>query len=109
MHNIMARMFRTGTIDQEAGSHLSLPPDDDIHRFNELLDIIDRSVNTDDYRVPLLRQRPVDPTRSVVEVHQPYLPPPEPEQPNTQVVTSDIEKAQVNICQYEKLRRESKV
>ena len=91
MHNIMGRMFRTGTIDQEAGSHVSLPPDDDIHRFNELLDIIDRPVNTDDYRVPLLRQRPVGPTRSVVEVQQPHLPPPEHEQ----VVTSDTENAQV--------------
>ena len=27
------------------------PPDNDIHRFGELLDLIDRPVNTDDYTV----------------------------------------------------------
>ena len=54
------------------------PPPDDIHRFNELLDMIDRPVNTNDYKVPL-KQKPVKPTQSVVEVHQPYLAPPDPE------------------------------
>ena len=49
------------------------PPDDDIHRFNELLDIIDRPVNADDYNiVPLKQQNPVKPTQSVVEV-QPLI------------------------------------
>ena len=33
-------------------NQLVFPPDDDIHRFNELLDIVDRPVNTDDYNVP---------------------------------------------------------
>ena len=35
--------------DEGTRRHLSIPPDDDIHRFNELLDIIDRPANTDDY------------------------------------------------------------
>ena len=70
--------------DKEARRHLSLPPDNDIHRFNELLDIIDRPVNTDDYKVPLLRQNPVGPTKTVVEVHQSCLPPPETEENTTQ-------------------------
>ena len=59
----------------------SLPPDDDIHRFTELLDIIDRPVNTNDYRVPLLS---AEPTQTVVEVHHPYLPPSEPEKATSQ-------------------------
>ena len=80
--------------DQEARHCLSLPPDDDIHRFNELLDIIDRPVNTDDYRVPLLRQNPVEPTKTVVEVHQPYLAPPEPEQNTSQNTTSSSSSTQ---------------
>ena len=53
---------------------LDAPHDNDIHRFNELLDIIDRPVNTDDYNVPQ-GQNLVGPTHSVVEVHKPYLAP----------------------------------
>ena len=41
--------------------------------------MIDRPINTDDYKVPL-KQDPVKPTQSVVEVHQPYLTPPDPEE-----------------------------
>ena len=58
--------------------HWSVPPDDDIHRFNELLDMIDRPVNTNDYKVPL-NQNPVQkPTQSVVDLHQPLLARPDP-------------------------------
>ena len=61
--------------------HWSPPPDDDIHRFNELLDVIDRPVNTYDYKVPVKQQEPVKPTQSVVEVHQPRdLAAPDPEE-----------------------------
>ena len=99
--------------DQEAASHQSVPPDDDIHRFNELLDLIDRPVNTDDYRVPLLGQKPPEPTQSVVEVRQPYLPPPEPEQVNTQNIPGAAKAVQVNAGQRENIReterKESKV
>ena len=59
------------------------PPDDDIHRFHELLDMIDRPVNTNDYKVPLKQEKPVKPTQSVVEVHQPCdLVAPDPEEAN---------------------------
>ena len=52
--------------------HLSTPPDDDIHRFDELLDELDCPVNTDDYNtIPLLAQMPVEPTFSVVELPKP--------------------------------------
>ncbi|MGJ8945975.1 hypothetical protein AB9K17_24090, partial [Salmonella enterica subsp. enterica serovar Kentucky] len=44
--------------------------DNDIHRFHELLDMIDRPVNTNDY-VQLPEQKSAEPTFSVVEVHQP--------------------------------------
>ena len=86
IHTFLARN------DQELKRPQSLPPDDDIHRFNELLDIIDRPINTEDYRVPLLMQKPVEPTQTVVEVHQPYIPPPEPEQAGTSqnIVASQI-------------------
>ena len=58
--------------------HWSPPPDDDIHQFYELLDNIDRPVNTQDYEVPV---EPVKPTQSVVEVHQPRnLAAPDPEE-----------------------------
>ena len=50
----------------------NIPHDDDIHRFNELLDIIDRPVNTSDYQAEL-RQKPVVPTQTVVEMHRPDL------------------------------------
>ena len=58
----------------QAGRHETLPPDDDIHRFNELLDTIDRPVNTNDYALPL-RERLIEPTRSEVVVHKPCLAP----------------------------------
>jgi hypothetical protein len=34
------------------------PPDDDIHRFNKLLDVIDRPVNTYDYKKAVKQQEP---------------------------------------------------
>ena len=52
---------------------ISPPPDNDIHRFGELLDLIDRPVNTDDYTVSS-KQKPKEPTYSVVEVHHPCDP-----------------------------------
>ena len=41
--------------------------------------MIDCPVNTNDYKVPH-RQNQVGPTQSVVEVHKPYLAPPDPEE-----------------------------
>ena len=46
---------------------INLPPDDDTHGLHELLNIIDLTVNTNDYKIPV---KQVEPTCSVVEVHQ---------------------------------------
>ena len=70
----------------------SQPPDDDIHRFDELLDELDCPINTDDYNtVPLLRPTPVEPTYSVVEVHHPCLAPSDPEKANAQNIPDTAE------------------
>ena len=55
--------------------HGPIPADNDIHQFHELLDMIDHPVNTKDYRV---EEKPVEPTKSVVELPKPYLAPPPP-------------------------------
>ena len=67
------------TNDQDAQRCLSLPHDDDIPRFSELLNINDCSVNTNDYSVPLLTDKPMESCTlhlTEVKVHQPYIPPP---------------------------------
>ena len=55
--------------------HGPIPADNDIHQFHELLDMIDHPVNTKDYRI---EEKPVEPTKSVVELPKPYLAPPPP-------------------------------
>ena len=50
------------------------PPDEDIHQFHELLDMIDRPVNTNDYTPPP-GQKIIKPTHSEVVVHEPCLDP----------------------------------
>ena len=78
---IIDRLFTDGDPKPKPERHWSLPPDDDIHRFNELLDVIDRPVNTYDYKALVKQQEPVKPTQSVVEVHQPRdLAAPDPEE-----------------------------
>ena len=52
----------------------SPPSDEDTHRFHQLLDIIDRPANTNDYELAQ-RQQSAKPTRSVVEIRQPLLQP----------------------------------
>ena len=52
----------------------SPPPDEDTHRFHQLLDIIDRPANTNDYELAQ-RQQSAKPTHSVVEIRQPLLQP----------------------------------
>ena len=85
------RLFSDTDPKPKPKRHWSPPPDDDIHRFNELLDMIDRPVNTNDYKVPH-KQKPVKPTQSVVEVHHPYLTPPDPEEAtNTQHVVETVQ------------------
>ena len=52
--------------------HQSTLPDNDIHRFDELMNELNCPINTDDYAtVPLLGPTPVEPTFSVVEVPKP--------------------------------------
>ena len=48
--------------------------DEDTYRFHQLLDIIDRPANTNDYELAQ-RQQSAKPTRSVVEIRQPLLQP----------------------------------
>ena len=62
------------------------------HQFNELLDMIDCLVTTYDYEVPFKQQKPVKPTQSVVEVHQPHdLAAPDPEEvTNTQHISGAV-------------------
>ena len=67
---VINRLFTDTDPKSKPERHWSPPPDDDIHRFNELVDMIDRPVNTNDYEVPFKQQKPVKPTQSVVEVHQ---------------------------------------
>ena len=81
------RLFTDADPKPKPECHWSPPPDDDIHRFNEILDVIDRPINTQDYKVPVKQQEPVKPTQSVVEVHQPRnLAAPDPEE----VVTNSL-------------------
>ena len=94
------RLFSTNTDPKpHPERHYSPPHDDDIHRFNELLDMIDRPVDTHDYTVPLEQQNPVQkPSQSVVEVHHPKLAPTDPEEViDTQNVPGAGEVAQVKV------------
>ena len=91
------RLFTDVDPKPKTEHHWSPPPDDDIHRFNELLDVIDRPVNTYDYKMPVKQQEPVKPTQSVVEVHQPRnLAVPDPEEvANSLHIPDAAEAAQV--------------
>ena len=88
------RQFTDADPNPELELYCNPPLDDDIHRFNELLDVIDRPVNTQDYNVP---DEPVKPTQSVVEVHQPRnLAAPDPEEvANSLHIPGAAEAAQV--------------
>ena len=80
----MINRLLTKTDPKPKRTDVSLQPDDDIHRFDELLDIIDRPLNTNDYKV-LCNQKPVGPTSSVVEIPDAdQLEPPEHEKANMQ-------------------------
>ena len=81
---MIGKLFTASAPKPKPESHCSAPLDDDIHRFNELLDIIDRPVNTSDYKVPLKKKPVQKPTQSVVEMHHPQLVPHDPEEANSQ-------------------------
>ena len=74
---MLKSLVTPATIDRK--KEANLPPDDDAHGFHDLLDIIDRPINTNDYKIPVKK---VEPTFSVVEVHHPQLAPPDPEESN---------------------------
>ena len=63
---------------QKRVSHKPVPADEDIHRFHELLDMIDRPANTNDYNIPQVKPKPAKPTQSVVEPPKPLLVPATP-------------------------------
>ena len=70
----------------------SPPPDDDIHRFHEVLDMIDHRVNTADYNVPQ-RQHAAAPTHTVVDVIEPRA---DLNKPNTAAaITTETEEQDV--------------
>ena len=64
--------------EQKRLSYQPPPADSDIHQFHQLLDMIDRPVNTNDYNITQVCSKPVEPTYSVVEVPKPHLTPPPP-------------------------------
>ena len=77
---MLKKFFIPGANDTKEKQNL--PPDDDDRRLHELLDIIDRPVNTNDYNVPL---KQAEPTCSVVEMHKSgHLTPPNSDETNTQ-------------------------
>ena len=63
---------------QKRVNHKPAPADEDIHRFYELLDMIDRPVNTNDYNIPQVKPKPAEPIQSVVEPPKPLLVPATP-------------------------------
>ena len=92
------RLFTDATNHQKPKPRqccFSPPPDDDIHRFDEVLYELDCPVNTDDYNsAPLRRSSPVQPTYSVVEVHHPCLSPPDPEGANAENMLPDSQQSE---------------
>ena len=59
--------------------------------------MIDRPANTNDYRAEL-RQKPVVPTQSVVEVHRPNLAPSDQEEANSSIATQSTGLHVANDC-----------
>jgi hypothetical protein len=56
---------------------------EDIHHFHDLLDFIDCPANRNDYKIPQVQPKPVEPNQSLVELPKPQLapatsPPPPP-------------------------------
>ena len=90
----MIDRLSTETQPNPREQRFSPPPDDDIHRFDELMDELDCPIYTADYNtIPLLRLTPVKPTQSVVELPKPRdLAAPDPEKvTNAQHTPGDAE------------------
>ena len=83
LSRMISRIFSKADSAIRAGHHQRPPSDENIHRFNELLDMIVGPVNTNDYNVPLLDREPVQPTYSVVEAPtESHSDQPDPEEAN---------------------------
>ena len=65
---MLKKIFLTSANDPNM--ELNLPPIDDVHGLHDLLNDINRPVNTNDYKIPV---KPIKPTTSVVEVHKSQL------------------------------------
>ena len=110
---IMISGLLTKTVDpkQKFKHQNTPPPDDDIHRFNELVDVIDRPINTNDYKVPLT-QKTKEPTHSVVEMYHSNLEPTVPEESITQNTPDTCTKESIHVqidCQVQKDKEKSGV
>ena len=100
-------------IKQKKVNHEPVPADEDIHQFYELLDMIDRPVNTNDYNIPQVKPKPAEPTQSVVEPPKPLLVPANPpplegikEEPNLESGEEESEQDGIDVIQVENISQE---
>ena len=69
LERTFSKVFKSGPQPKSKQQLIPPPPDEDIHRFHELLDMIDRPINTNDYNIlSSTNQTPNKPTHSVVEI-----------------------------------------
>lgn len=61
-----------------------------MHHFHEVLDFIDRPANTNDYEIPQVQPKAVEPTQSVVELLKPQLSTATPPPP-IEAIVEDLE------------------
>ena len=85
---------------QKKVNHEPVPADEDIHQIYKLLDMIDRPVNTNDYNIPQVKPKPVEPTLSVVEPPKPLLIPANPPPLEAINEESDLESGEQESEQY---------
>ena len=100
-------------IKQKKVNHEPVPADEDIHQFYELLDMIDRPVNTNDYNIPQVKPKPAEPTQSVVEPPKPLLVPANPpplegikEEPDLESGEEESEQDGIDVIQVENISQE---
>ena len=60
---------------QKKVNHQPVLANEDIHQLYELLSMIDRQVNTNDYNIPQVKPKPAEPIQSIVEPPKPILVP----------------------------------
>ena len=98
---------------QKKVNHEPVPADEDIHQIYKLLDMIDRPVNTNDYNIPQVKPKPVEPTQSVVEPPKPLLVPANPppleaikEEPDLESGEEESEQYGIDVIQVENISQE---